>query len=220
MILEIKEKIVILTSEKWVDKHDIAKRIGKAYGDTDGLIIHFDSLRKKYKKKLGNDFTEDKLNARVLEHVARAFSASLLTGSYLVLDTDVDDIPGFEILLKTIERVQMLIDEMKDEYDGAKVKNRGPVHILHLSIPGTDAEKEAYLNSCRNEFKNELYPNMGEDAEILAELLLKEKVVRLDNRALDYARLGFKRYYTFSPILELSEASINDKENLDFTVNL
>ncbi len=220
MILEIKEKIVILTSEKWVDKHDIAKRIGKAYGDTDGLIIHFDSLRKKYKKKLGNEFTEDKLNARVLEHVARAFSASLLTGSYLVLDTDVDDIPGFEILLKTIERVQMLIDEMKDEYDEAKVKNRGPVHILHLSIPGTDAEKEAYLNSCRNEFKNELYPNMGEDAEILAELLLKEKVVRLDNRALDYARLGFKRYYTFSPILELSEASINDKENLDFTVNL
>ena len=55
MIFEIREKIVILTSEKWVDKSDIAKRIGNAYGDKNGLVIHFDSLRKKYKKKLGSD---------------------------------------------------------------------------------------------------------------------------------------------------------------------
>lgn len=220
MIFEIREKIVILTSEKWVDKSDIAKRIGNAYGDKNGLVIHFDSLRRKYKKKLGSDFTEDKLSAHILEYVARAFSASLLTGSYLVLDTDVDDIPGFETLLKTVERVQMLIDEMKDEYDEVKVKNHGPVRILHLSIPGTEAEKEAYFRDCRAEIRDEIYPNMGEDAEILADLLLREKKARLEKVALEYAGLRFKKYYTFSPILELSEATIDDKENLDFMVNL
>lgn len=220
MIFEIRERIVILTSEQWVDKHDIAEQIGAAYEGATGMVVHFDSLRKKHKKKLGSDYTEEKLNARVLESVARAFSNTLLTGSFLVLDTDVDDIPGFDILLKTVERIQMLIDEMKDEFDEFKTKNHGPIQILHLSIPGTEAERKAYLSRCRTEYRNEIYPNMGDDAEILASLLLRQKEARLEKAALEYAGLRFKKYYTFSPLLELSEAAVEDKENLDFKVNL
>ena len=220
MIYEIKERIVILTSEKWVDKHDIAEKIGAAYKGINGVVIHFDSLEKKHKKKLGSEFTEEKLNARVFESVARAFSTVLLSESYLVLDTDIDDIPGFDTLLKTVERIQMLIDEMKDEFDEFKTKAHGPIQILHLSIPGTEAERKAYLTRCRAEYRDEIYPNMGDDAEILASLLLKQKEARLEKAALEYAALRFKRHYTFSPLLELKEAAIEDKDNLDFEINL
>lgn len=220
MVFELSERIIILTSEKWVEKHEIANQIGTAIGDTKAVVIHYSFLRKKYTKKLGSDYTKAKLDAKILEHIARAISAALLTKAYLVIDTDIVDIPGFDTLLHTIERILILIGEMKDEYEETAPKNSGPLHVLHLSIGGSEEEKEAYYNRLHAEYMDELFPKMGDDAKILADLLLKEEKARFEHDHTEYAGLLFKKYYTFSPMIELGEESIDKKEEITFKANL
>ena len=220
MVFELSERIIILTSEKWVEKHEIANQIGTAIGDTKAVVIHYSFLRKKYTKKLGSDYTKAKLDAKILEHIARAISAALLTKAYLVIDTDIVDIPGFDTLLRTIERILILIGEMKDEYEETAPKNSGPLHVLHLSIGGSEEEKEAYYNRLHAEYMDELFPKMGDDAKILADLLLKEEKARFEHDHAEYAGLLFKKYYTFSPMIELGEESIDKKEEITFKANL
>lgn len=220
MIFELKERIVILTSERWVDKHDLAKKIGVAYDGNDAMVVHYGSLKQKFIKKLGGDYTEEKLDAKVLEYVARAISTALISGSPLILDTDIEDIPGFETILKLIERILMLIGEMKDEYEEAKPKGNQPLRILHLAVEGTDEEKAAYFRRCETEYTDEIYPNMGSDAKILVELLRKEHETRINSNRNVYAGLLFKKYYTFSPCMEIAYGKIENKEDLEFKVDL
>ena len=214
MALEIREKIVVLTSEKWVDKHEIANQIANSYQKTKGTIIHYSSLRKKLIKKLGSDYTKEKLDVRMLEHVSRAISATLLSGTYLVLDIDIADIPSFNTLLRTIEQVAMLISDMKDECDDISTKGDYPIRIFHLSVSSNDDEQEAYVDRCYAEYMEELYQNMGSEAKILADLLKKELEANIEHERLAYIGLVFNKYYTFSPLLRIKDYTILKESEL------
>ena len=232
MTLEVNEKIIILTGEKWADKRPLAKSIAEAIGPKVCTILHYDELYQKVTVQLGEKFTPARAKAKMTEQIARALSIAMITNSYLILDTDIVDIAGFETLLKLIEYVahatKTWFNDLykKQKHDDKEMKDikkhlkNSPPKILHVKIITKEEQDSKLLEECAKEYSEVLNYLMGDEGREIAKLLNSENIARLQHERVEYSGLLYKTYDLYSENLVIREAKLLDPTDVQVKTGL
>ena len=230
MNLVIRENIVILTSERWSDRTNLADAIKTAFGDRKCTVVHFAELKHQIISSLGEKYSEARVLARVSESIARSISAALMCDSALVLDTDITSIHEFRALVRMIEYVYEQVTQWFKEQKGllpAKDKERkiiekrleaGPPKILHVKVMNDTSREEQNIAQFFADVSDELYFAMGDEGRDIAEILRDNDIIRTEHSRVEYA--GLLYYENRTSYLEFTEEKVFNENDVLVTIDL
>ena len=230
MNLVIREKIIILTSGKWVEKFRLAGKIKEAIGPKKCTVIHYDELRRQTIVSLGERYTEERALARFTESLARSISAALMCDSTLILDTDISTIHEFKILVRLIEYVYgQIADWYEEQYrlmsKGDKEYKRieaqlkaGPPSVLLIKVLAEKSVQEKNISHFFKECRDELYSMLGDEGLAVSQILETGELENIEHERVKYGGLYY--YENRTSKLSIREAKVKDGENVVIFLDL
>ncbi|MBQ7201984.1 hypothetical protein IJS18_01160 [Candidatus Saccharibacteria bacterium] len=230
MDLVIRENIVILTSEKWVDKHRLATKIKEAVGPKKCTVVHYDELRRQTIAMLGERYSEAKALARFTEALARNISTAFMCDSLLILDTDISTVHDMKGLIRLIgyvynqtndwyeEQRRFMSPKDKDFKRITKHLEEGPPSILHLKVLADEARQQKGITHFYMAVRDELYNGLGDEGLVLNQILETEDLEKLEHERVKYAGLLF--YENCTSRFSIHDVRIENEDDVTITLDL